>query len=231
MADFSNRYRYNKDAGFSSVLFSGDTPVLEVELNEMQEIWREKIRMIFRNYLGDGLFNLGTMSYDNDTKIFVIQNEQAVVDGELIPITSLTINADEGQNIYLDVFEKDVDYTDTLKKYGNEQETVLVENEMFDPRVLEETTRRVVLAYTLSLTNATVGHKYLHLAQIVDGDYEVRANGLGGMVQRTGDSMQGILVAKSNTQYTTKQVRNIILSPVPPTISDGENGDIWFQYE
>lgn len=47
----------------------------------------------------------------------------------------------------------------------------------------------------------------------------------------SGGTMEGVLTAKSNTQYTTKQVRNIFLSTADPTDADGENGDIWLKYE
>lgn len=47
-------------------------------------------------------------------------------------------------------------------------------------------------------------------------------------VSKLGDTMEGILVAQNNTNYTTKQVRNIIISKAAP--SGGSNGDIWIQY-
>ncbi len=49
-------------------------------------------------------------------------------------------------------------------------------------------------------------------------------------VRKTGDTMTGILTAQNNTNYTTKQVRNIFLSTVEPTSADGANGDIWIVY-
>ena len=48
-------------------------------------------------------------------------------------------------------------------------------------------------------------------------------------VKRAGDTMQGILTAQNNEEYTTKQVRNIFLSTDDP--SGGENGDVWIKYE
>ena len=49
-------------------------------------------------------------------------------------------------------------------------------------------------------------------------------------VKRTGDTMEGVLVAQNNTNYTTKQVRNIFLSTAEPTDADGASGDIWIVY-
>ena len=41
--------------------------------------------------------------------------------------------------------------------------------------------------------------------------------------------MEGILVAQSNTEYETKQVRNIIISENEADINKMENGDIWIK--
>ena len=51
------------------------------------------------------------------------------------------------------------------------------------------------------------------------------------MVERTGDTMSGVLVAQNNTSYTTFQVRNIYLSTADPDSGLGANGDIWLKYE
>lgn len=47
-------------------------------------------------------------------------------------------------------------------------------------------------------------------------------------VDKTGGTMTGALVAQNNVNYTTKQVRNIIISTGEPT--GGSNGDIWIKY-
>ena len=47
---------------------------------------------------------------------------------------------------------------------------------------------------------------------------------------KSGGTLTGIVAAQSNTYYTTKQIRNVILSTSEPTSSDGANGDIWIQY-
>ena len=47
-------------------------------------------------------------------------------------------------------------------------------------------------------------------------------------VNKTGDTMEGALVAQNNTNYAAKQVRNIFISTADP--SGGSNGDIWLKY-
>ena len=44
----------------------------------------------------------------------------------------------------------------------------------------------------------------------------------------SGGTMIGALVAQNNTNYTTKQVRNVFISTSDP--SGGESGDIWIKY-
>ncbi len=46
----------------------------------------------------------------------------------------------------------------------------------------------------------------------------------------SGGTMTGALVAQSNTDYTTAQVRNVIISADEPSGTAPE-GTIWYQYE
>ena len=47
----------------------------------------------------------------------------------------------------------------------------------------------------------------------------------------SGGTMTGILTAQSNTSYTTKQVRNIILSTSDAVLALMADGDIWIKYK
>lgn len=44
----------------------------------------------------------------------------------------------------------------------------------------------------------------------------------------SGGTFTGVAVAQNNTSYTTKQLRNVILSTADP--SGGSNGDVWIKY-
>jgi hypothetical protein len=48
---------------------------------------------------------------------------------------------------------------------------------------------------------------------------------------KTGGTMAGILTAQSNTSYTVRQVRNIILSTADADVGAMQNGDIWIKYK
>lgn len=49
------------------------------------------------------------------------------------------------------------------------------------------------------------------------------------LLSKSGDVMEGILIAQSNTDYTIAQVRNVTMST--EAASGGSNGQIHYQYE
>ena len=51
---------------------------------------------------------------------------------------------------------------------------------------------------------------------------------IANKLDKSGGTMTGALVAQANTNYATRQVRNVIISTVDP--SGGSNGDIWIKY-
>ncbi|WP_027703015.1 hypothetical protein [Metaclostridioides mangenotii] len=50
-------------------------------------------------------------------------------------------------------------------------------------------------------------------------------------IDKTGGQFEGAIKAQSNTEYTTAQMRNIILSTEDPNVALGNNGDIWIKYK
>lgn len=56
------------------------------------------------------------------------------------------------------------------------------------------------------------------------------SNTAAAALSKSGGTMTGVLTAQSNTGYTTRQVRNVILATSGPSASDGQNGDIWLVY-
>ena len=69
------------------------------------------------------------------------------------------------------------------------------------------------------------------LSAVVDGntdDITALQSSVNGKVSKSGDTMNGALVAQNNTNYSVAQVRNIIISTSDP--SGGNSGDIWIKY-
>lgn len=50
-------------------------------------------------------------------------------------------------------------------------------------------------------------------------------------MDKSGGQFTGIVKAQSNTQYTTAQLRNLILSPNDANVNAMQNGDIWIKYK
>ena len=77
-----------------------------------------------------------------------------------------------------------------------------------------------------------------YFTQLMDDSvvkYSVNAVGNWSMssytlLKKTGGTMLGALVAQNNTNYTTKQVRNIILVAEGEDIPTGANGDVCLVY-
>lgn len=65
----------------------------------------------------------------------------------------------------------------------------------------------------------------------VDGEVEDGGKAVSDFMQRNvSQTMTAALIAKSGTDYTTKQVRNIILSAADAVAENMANGDLWIKY-
>ncbi len=141
---------YKKNAGVKSVVFSNNKPVLEVEMNEVQEIQNNLLQTFIKNYVGDGISDLNKISYSSGA-LTVANNTYFTIDGHVILCTGLSINnLSAGDKVYLRAWIDTVDYDDTLKLEGNQQSNTTVENYLLDERTSVETSRRKVLKYTLA---------------------------------------------------------------------------------
>ena len=168
MSDFEKRSNYNKDAGVVQVKIGFEKPVLEVELNEMQEIQRQRVKDVIQAVVPNSVLHGGTYTYSNG--IFKIQEVTAIIEGEIIYIPNLQISAGNDDIIYIKVWEKEITATTVMKAYGNEQGEV-IPNYIVDSRVGQETSRRIVLAYDLVKSTESDG-VYLKLGKIKSGEFE-----------------------------------------------------------
>lgn len=168
MPDFTLDSFYNKGTNFSMIKFGADAPLLETELNEMQSIQRERLRDVVKLFIPNGIVD-GVFNYVGG--VFSVSNAIAIIDGEILYVSNLTVNASEGATIYLKVWEKIATKDSTLKEFGNEQSSVVVPNTIMDVRVNSETSRRYITAYTLSTSNTEPTSKYLALGNISLGKF------------------------------------------------------------
>lgn len=61
-----------------------------------------------------------------------------------------------------------------------------------------------------------------------NGNLSILQSDLDDKLDKSGGTMTGALVTQTNTNYATRQVRNVIISTAEP--SGGQNGDIWIRY-
>ena len=189
---------FNPDANFKSVRIGSDSPVLETELNELQDISEHRYKTFISNYIGDGVVNRGTYTYLNNT--LTIENEGAIIKGNIIDITRLTLpNLSEGEKEYLVVWEETVNHTTRIKYKGNNQETKYVPNTMLDSRVNEETSRRIQVLYDL-VKEPLEGQDNLYIGKVENGEFIVECN-LKGYQSET--FVQALTIDKQDTHVIT----------------------------
>ena len=194
MGDFDIKSRYNKEASVQEVLFGFERAVFEADLNEMQQVLRNKLVDIVKLLSSDGLLTGYTTSYVGG--VFTLNNPKFVVSGELLSVDTMTLTVATGSPIYLKVWDKNIDETSTLKKFGYERGTTIA-NHIVDPRAGGETQRRVVKAFDLTSTNPVIaGVSYYKIGSIV-GSAFVRDTTVLGEIRSLGGS--GYLVKGTAT--------------------------------
>lgn len=172
MGDFSKLSNFNPDANFKLVRIGADSPVLEVELNEMQDISEQRYKDFIQYYIGDGVNGEGDFIYSNNK--LTIQNETAFVKGNTVEITTLNLPLSEGQKAYLKVWEDTIKTGDLIRYKGNQQETRAIDNTILDDRIGRETSRRIQVKYDLVATTDNTAD-YLYLGKVEEGKFLIEA--------------------------------------------------------
>lgn len=151
MGSFDKYSNYDENTGFSSVVFGSDKPVLEVELNEMQQILNTKISRLIK-VLGNCVTPLsdGNINFNKDTQELTL-TDCVVLEksGFTFYVKSATTTLDsENKYAYFKVEEVDLDSKSSMREYGNELGD-LVPNPIRDSRSPAETSRRKAISYSL----------------------------------------------------------------------------------
>ena len=170
MASFNNYTNYDKDSNFKTVVIGAGSKVLEVEINEMQEIWFNTYQRFVKDFVGNGVLNIGKYIVDNGK--LTIKNESMLVDGYIIDIPQSEIPISIGDFAYLKVWEDTVDYNSPIYYKGNSQSSQTVKNYIMDERIGEETSRRIQVRYALvtdpgELESTETDH-YLKIGQLTE---------------------------------------------------------------
>lgn len=185
MAIFENINPFNKDANFSSIRIGADAPVLEVELNEMQLIQRERLRSTAKALLNEGVKGTGSYSYRDN--LLTITNELVMIDGEVLNIPQATVSVREGEEVYVEVWEEEKTFLDNIFKHGSSHTTEKIPNYLLDGRIGEETSRRIQVRYRVT-TTPTKETKLL-LGYVEHNNFILLANNLNAKITPYGNGM------------------------------------------
>lgn len=157
---FDKHSNFNKQANFTEVKFGENKPVLEVELNELQQIQNEARADIVRDTIPSGFTKLGEIDYDfclnNENQIKLKTDSVAYVNGYRINIPKDTIidigkapEKDAREDLlFLEVWKEEVNSTGELTLEGGEGQ-VEIPNNIKDSRYPIETTHRVALKWRI----------------------------------------------------------------------------------
>lgn len=154
MAGFDKYSNYNENTSFSSIVFGADKPLLEVELNELQQIINNKLGMIVKSVFGTSSFTTLTdnsIVYDSTSKTLTFNDCIAVTDNGLVAyVHNVSVQVGEfgNSNVYIQLQEVEKSYTDLLYYQGNTLGDT-IDNPMKDSRFPFETSRRKVVEFTI----------------------------------------------------------------------------------
>lgn len=144
MPDFNKYTNYTDNTSFSGVVYGAYAPVLEVEQNEMQEIFNTKLRGL-TDIIGDCIIPStgGSFSYANSSVsirkcIAISHGFIGFVDNTNVSVSSV------GDRVYVKLEEKTVTKSTALKEYGNVNGSSIT-NPIQDNRVGSETSRRKMI--------------------------------------------------------------------------------------
>lgn len=150
MPDFSIYTNYTEKTSFSEVVMGNESPVLEVEINELQEIVNTKVKRLAQVFGACVTpFSNGSITFNESDKKVTLTNCIAL-SGEFsafIPSASVVVS-DTKKIAYVKLEKVSVTGNSTLKEYGNTDGSNLA-NPIIDNRVGKETTRRNVIKFTV----------------------------------------------------------------------------------
>lgn len=158
--DFSKDSNFDEQSGISRVKFGADAPVLEVELNELQQIQDKAREDLIRSMIPSGFTKAPVISEELSevTTLRLADDAEAYVNGMRICLpkgTSIDIGEPPEKEqredlVFLEVWKEEVGGTSTLKQFGGES-LPTIENKVIDNRTGEETSHRIVNRWRIRL--------------------------------------------------------------------------------
>lgn len=234
MADFSRETNYTENTSFSTVIFAKDSELLEVELNEVQEIFDTKMNRLALAY-GDGFYPLD----ENDYYIFGSNPYSLTIkNGICLSKTGLSVRINNAKVIFSSlssvspyyVYAKmhlvDATKDSTIRDYGYDSANP-IPNPIADNRVANETSRRRLVSYTVeyggSVPSNTEEYSYVGIG-IVTYDGTLHFTKITGTKENAYNAIQQTLINKAKLERINR-LGFSVLDNVGYTITD--KSDDW----
>src|SRR3712207_3832729 len=155
--DFSQKSRFSKEANYTSIVFGGDTPLMEVDLNEMQDILKEARAQVIRDTTVSGFISMKAITFDK-SKGLDISPMEGYIDGYKVVVPKLNIPAskfseEKTYSVVLSVWDAVVKSIDTIHKFGGEP-LESIPNNLIDPRLNFETNRRLQRKWAIEVVES-----------------------------------------------------------------------------
>ena len=238
MSNNSDKFKYRSafagNVSLNSIIFGNSLPLLEVELNEMQDVQNESRQNIARNIFPSGFteivdknFNATPIVYQPADSFNNVLNSIAIAPSKAI-VNGLTINlignfaTEESTNyilldlgeapktgtredlVYLEVWLQTLTYEDNFNLEGYLQGNPMSYH-ILDSRVNEETTRRITVRYDIKV--------------VQNIDFETYPNGLGWIDNNNYSKIQatvdGSLGYSDNTNLVFRPASDSIFMDCP----------------
>lgn len=174
-----------------------------------------------------------------DTSANWTQNNPVLLDGEVIVVDTnsgdVRFKVGNGTSTYTQLPFQDeyvLNQIPDVSSYVTAQDPVGVVSTIpptFDGHTIDDFVLESEIVDNLSST-ATNAPLSANQGNVLNQAIEQNTTAIDGKLNLSGGTMAGMLIAQSNTNYTTGQVRNIYLSMEAPTNDVGSNGDIWIVY-
>lgn len=218
--DFTYRSRFDENANFTMVRWGADSPVPEVELNEMQDISEGKLRDVVKATFGNGLLGVGTVEYDAENKTLKIANEKAFIEGYLLNIENLETRVTKDIPVRLNCWKEVITAESKIYKHGNMQAD-FIPNKLIDERYGKEITRREQIVFNLESDDNPNTHK--------DKGYSLEIGSLKDLINKeTGEQYVGFDVVAEKASVDAASIgKTFCFSKDTPETDEEEY--LWFK--
>lgn len=178
--NFKYHSNFNETTSFQSVKFGYDRPILETELNELQQLQDNARQSLARRLTPSGFIELVQKEFTGDSILYnpvsnmvtklnhialapsrvLINGMEANLSGNfsyngydnyvLVDLGEAPTSGTRTDLVYLEVWQEVLTADDSILKYGYANGNV-VSNTMIDPRVNNETSRRIALKWNIKV--------------------------------------------------------------------------------